>query len=709
MIATVSSVLKGNQGLKKDDYGTLVLTGVNTYTGGTTIARGVLAVADDRALGEGSGSLTLDGGTLRIDGTAYTTTRRDITLGANGGGLMVADVANTFTLAQGISGSAGLVKSGAGTLVMTGANTYTGGTTVNAGTVRGNTRSLHGYLFNDATVVFDQPFDGVYDGNLYGGGEVVKEGEGTLLVLGQNGFTGRTQVNGGHLQIGASDSPNTYLGGSVDVAQGARLSGTGTISGDLVSRGTVAPGATLGILSIGGDATLAAGSTLLIDTAPEGASRLSVGGHLTIDNARLVVDTQGRAWMANTPYDLVTAGGGVTGQFAAVDADFAFLDAIVAYGSDGGVRLNLQRNAVSFADAAVTPNERAVASSVETLGKGNTVYDRVVALETGVERDAFNALAGDLHASAQTLVMDDQRQVRDAVSRHLLGGDDAYDGVRGDDGRGTSTWLSVLGHDADYDGDGNAHKVDASGSGALLGVDVMLDSDARIGALLGHAKQSMHERSLDGSADVRSNQAGIYGDVPFGALTLRGAAVYARHTIDTDRRLTLGGETARLRASRDADSAQAFVELGYAFHPGDRIRLEPFAQVASVRWSGDRANERGGIGALTVESDDDHVTTGKLGMHVATAFSPSGAIGLQATVARQHASGDTTPSAPLRFAGGASSFDVSGVPLAKNATTVDAGLSFRLSPAVRLDASYTGQYASGVSDHGGRVTLGVTF
>ena len=49
------------------------------------------------------------------------------------------------------------------------------------------------------------------------------------------------------------------------------------------------------------------------------------------------------------------------------------------------------------------------------------------------------------------------------------------------------------------------------------------------------------------------------------------------------------------------------------------------------------------------------------------------------------------------------------MPLARNATTVDAGLSFRLSPAMHLDASYTGQYASGLSDHGGRVSLGLSF
>jgi len=709
MTATIASTIRGNQGLRKDDYGTLVLTAANLYTGGTTVARGTLAVADDRSLGDASGGLTLDGGTLRIDGTAFSSTRRSVTLGPNGGGIDVSDASHTLTLNQPLAGTGGLTKRGAGTLVMTGANTYSGSTTVAAGTLRVAPGALRGSLTDDATVVFDQTTDGLYAGSIDGQGEMVKEGQGTLMLVGTGGFTGHTQVNAGTLQIGSSAVPSAFLGGDVGVAQGARLSGVGAIGGDLVSHGTVAPGATLGVLSVGGNATLSSDSSLYIDTAPEGASRLDVGGHLTIDKARLVVDSQGRSWMANTPYNLVTARGGISGQFASVDSNFAFLNAIVAYNASGTVSLALQRNAVSFLDTASTPNQRAVAVAADSAGAGHDVYDQVVAMDAASARQAFTALAGDLHASVQSVVIDDQRQVRDAVSRHLLGDDDGRQGVHADDGSGVDTWLSVLGHDADYDGNANAGKIDSSGSGALLGADVAVDGDARIGALLGHARQSLHERSLDGSAKVRSNQFGLYGDVAFDALTLRGGIVHAHHDIDTTRHVTLGEASSRLGADRDTTSTQGFVEGGYALHPGARTRLEPFAQIATVRWNGDSATEQGGVGALAIDDRDAHVTTGKLGLHAGMATDATHVVGWQATVAWQHASGDTTPSARLRFAEGGESFDVSGVPLARNATTVDAGLSFRLSPAVHLDASYTGQYASGLSDHGGRVSLGVSF
>ncbi|EQD78794.1 adhesin aidA-I, partial [mine drainage metagenome] len=73
--------------------------------------------------------MTLDGGILGISGTSDTTTARTVTLGSAGGGLDIEDAGNTFTLASALSGTGGFVKQGAGSLILTGANSYSGGTT----------------------------------------------------------------------------------------------------------------------------------------------------------------------------------------------------------------------------------------------------------------------------------------------------------------------------------------------------------------------------------------------------------------------------------------------------------------------------------------------------------------------------------------------------------------------------------------------------
>src|SRR5690606_26276905 len=139
--------------------------GINTYAGGTILAGGVLSVSSEANLGAADGALTFDGGILQVTGEDFTETTRDIMWGNSGGGFDIASAANTFTVSQSLSGNGGLSKLGAGTLVLTGANSYTGGTRVEAGTLIGNAASIRGDLANAGTVMFEQETDATYEGN----------------------------------------------------------------------------------------------------------------------------------------------------------------------------------------------------------------------------------------------------------------------------------------------------------------------------------------------------------------------------------------------------------------------------------------------------------------------------------------------------------------------------------------------------------------
>ena len=75
----------------------------------------------------------------------------------------------------------------------------------------------------------------------------------------------------------------------------------------------------------------------------------------------------------------------------------------------------------------------------------------------------------------------------------------------------------------------------------------------------------------------------------------------------------------------------------------------------------------------------------------------------------QHAFGDTTPQRTLQFVSGGDAFTVYGVPVAQNAAVVDLGAAWKLSPNVKLDASYNGQWASSAKDQAAKLSLDVTF
>ena len=112
--------------LVKGGDGRLVLSGTNTYSGGTRVTGGTLSISSDQNLGAVAGTLALDGGTLQT--TAAVTTMRAITIENAARFQTDAD----FTATGVISGTGGLAKTGAGTLTLAGANTYSGGTSLSA-------------------------------------------------------------------------------------------------------------------------------------------------------------------------------------------------------------------------------------------------------------------------------------------------------------------------------------------------------------------------------------------------------------------------------------------------------------------------------------------------------------------------------------------------------------------------------------------------
>jgi autotransporter-associated beta strand protein len=127
-----SGIIQGTGSLTKLGPGTLTLSGNNSYSGGTTINRGILAISADINLGSASGRLTFNGGTLQT--LASFTTARATTLNA-AGGTFAPDAGTTFTAAGAIAGIGGLTKTGAGVVILEGDNAYSGGTVLNAGTL----------------------------------------------------------------------------------------------------------------------------------------------------------------------------------------------------------------------------------------------------------------------------------------------------------------------------------------------------------------------------------------------------------------------------------------------------------------------------------------------------------------------------------------------------------------------------------------------
>jgi autotransporter-associated beta strand protein len=164
--------------LEKVGSGKLTLTGANTFTNGTTITAGELAVSSQSLKGD-----VMNNGTL-----TFNQSFGDGTFSGN------------------ISGSGSFFKDGDDTLTLSGANSYGGGTTVTGGTLIGDTDALQGEIVNNATVTFRQNVDGTYSGEMSGAGALVKEGAGNVTLSGANTYAAGTTITAGTLALGSADA-----------------------------------------------------------------------------------------------------------------------------------------------------------------------------------------------------------------------------------------------------------------------------------------------------------------------------------------------------------------------------------------------------------------------------------------------------------------------------------------------------------------------
>jgi outer membrane autotransporter protein len=299
MTAIIASVLQGSTQLVKEDLGTLVLSGANTYTGGTAIDGGAVQVVADSNLGAATGPLSFNGGTLAT--TASFTSGRATTLNSGGGTFDVAP-STTLTMNGAIDGTGALGKSNAGTLVLAADNTYTGGTTISAGTLQlgtgGTTGSILGDVADSGTLAFDRSDTVSFAGVISGSGNLAQIGPGTTTLTGANSYSGATNVDAGSLQAGASNtfSPNSAVtvagGGTLDL-NGFGQTVSGVTNAGLVSLGTdTAPGTVLTTTSYtGAGGTIAMNTFLGGDDSP--SDKLVVNGGSATGNSLLRITNAG--------------------------------------------------------------------------------------------------------------------------------------------------------------------------------------------------------------------------------------------------------------------------------------------------------------------------------------------------------------------------------------------------------------------------------
>jgi autotransporter-associated beta strand protein len=757
-------------GLRKAGTGTLTLTGSNTFLRATHVEAGTL-----RAGAAGTFSIlsrvnvsagaTLDLNSFNQSITALTGAG-NVTLGSATLTLGSGQLTGQGTFFSGtISGSGGVNLSGFNNampvFIFDGANTYTGGTTIATGTtlqlgIGGTSGSIVGDVLNNGTLTFNRSDAVTFGGVISGTGGVQKNGGGALTLTGTNSYTGATALNQGGLIVNGSIASSSAL----TVNNNTFVGGTGTLPTTTVNAGgMLAPGNSIGTISVNGNLTFNAGSTYFVEVSPTEADRTNVTGTASLAGTVAAVFLPGSyiqrsytliaAAARNGTFDALATGGLPAGFTAAMN--YTSTEAQLVLTAVLGNTPPTGPNPLP-PGGTLPQNQKNVAAALNNFfNSGGTLPPDFVALFglTGPSLvNALNQVSGQGSSGASpaavqmmngflSLMLNPYGGAPDnnpgalgyarafgAADRSPLPQDaaDAYAAIMpvkaapaSSFGQRWSVWGQGFGGYNETDGDTATGSADTTARtyGFAAGADYRLAANTTIGFALagGEFNWRLAQGLGGGKSDVF--QAGAYGSHRMGAAYVSAAVAGAWYGMRTDRTVSITGQD-RLRGEFDASSVAARIEAGYRFAtPFAGVTPYAAAQVQHVSLPGYAETAVSGANsfALAYGSRDETATRFELGAWFDRLIAMNGgnAVMLRGRAAWAHDEGNNAGIAAAFQALPGASFTVNGATPPKDLALVSAGSELRLRSGVSLAARFDGEFSGRAQTYAGSGTARYTW
>ncbi|TDV45193.1 outer membrane autotransporter protein [Pseudomonas helmanticensis] len=540
----------------------------------------------------------------------------------------------------------------------------------------------------------------------------VKQGAWTLT--GSGDFS-----DGGAVRNGATLINQGSIAGNLSVDAGGVYAGGGSV-GNLNVNGTLRTDTDLGRATIVRDLTMGSAATLAYGVNADGSSApVQVGGIANLNGATLAVNPGSGTYPWQSHYTVLQAAQ-VNGTFGKVSSDYAFLTPTLAY-TPTQVDLTYTRNDVAFNEFAATANGSNAANSLASIGKDNALYNALLNTSQSSAGAAIEQLAGASNANLTSATLGASSQVGSSMlsamqqmggSPGLLVGLDQRDtpvlaangvptearNLNDPNARGR-LWLQGIGGYGKLDGEHGSGGLEQRTKGSVLGADWSLNPAWRLGVLGGYSKTDLDATGVDGN--VESWHAGVYALHQNGPISLRLGAAYSGHQGESKRTIAFNGFSDRPKGDYDADSQQAFAELGYAMGSG-RLSAEPFASLGYQRYHRDSYQEKGGAAALQVDSQIQDNFSSTFGLRLAHLSSLDNGISVTPRLAAgwKHTYGDVGSSTRQAFVTGGTAFSVDGSSLDRDSLVLEAGLDVGVSARHTLGVGYSGEIGNNSRNHG---------
>jgi len=653
----------------KSGAGLVRLDGANTYQGGTVVLDGTLWAGGASALPQNT-AFTVDGGKLQLD---YDLTMSQ--LSGLGGSVSVyrtltVDQSASSIFAGDITGTGSFSKTGTGTLVLSGNNTYDGPTTVAGGTL-----VVNGVISGSTSVLAGATLGG---SGVLGNTQVLAGG---VLAAGNNALT-------------VSDALRFASGSTYRV----EVFGDGS-SGMVSARTADIGGGTVEVVALDPGTSYHIGQTYrILDTTDGRAGTFeAVSTNAAFINPVLI-------YSASAVDLMITAGKSFQSVAQSSNQNNAAAALQQFDQTPGSDALAVYNNLLMLSDDEA---RRAFdLASGEIHSSGQQVIGQSLALFSGVLGSAGTA-GGQMQiaplaygpapgSAAAGLMAIDAAEKDTPEAEHYL-------------------WLTPLAGRGVVNTDGNGAELawwTAGLAGGYEGRTTLAGGQAQFGVGLGYLASGGTVDDRLSRLDGQGGYAGAYGGWTDGALSLKGALAYGADHIDTSRRITFGGIDRTATAGYWTHSLDASLEAGYDLAVTNGLVVTPTARLeAAVSHHG--AVTETGAGALNTTiaaATDWQVNTG-LGAAIAQSFAlnDGGQVTLRGKALWVHGFGDTSSGQIVAFDGGGDPFVVRGPGQNRDQLRISAGIEFQPLNGLTASLDYTGQFAAGQQSHIGQLGLKARF
>jgi len=682
--------------------------------------------------GGGTGTATAGNSTITNNGTTSfnaSTTAGSSTITTNSGG-------NVFFFDTSTGGSARFITNAGGSFDMSGLSSagMTAGSIEGAGSYVLGAKNLAAGNNNLSTIV-----SGVISGI---GGSLTKVGAGTLTLSGINTYTGATTVNAGTLivdgSIAASSLTTVNTGATL---AGIGTVGSTAIAGGTLAPGSAA-GSAFGPLAVQGNLSFTAASTYMIQVSPANAGRTNVSGTATLGGATVnavflpgsyvnrqytIVNATGS--VSGTFNPAVTSNMANIQSTLSYDAHDAFLNIELKFVPPPGVTLSVNQqnvaNAVTnfFNSTGSIPaafaglNAAGLTIASGELGTGviqssikaddlflNLLLDPSVAGRAGgfASGGGASQFAADDEASAYTAKRKASPSERDAYAMATKAPLLSAQPVNR-----WSVWGAAYGGSESIGGNAVVGSQDTTARvwGVVAGADYKVSPDTLLGfAVAGGGTGFTLANALGrGSSDLF--QAGAFGRHNFGPAYISAALAYGWHDVTTNRTVALAGID-QLQARFKAETFSARFEGGYRFAT-PMIGITPYAAAQVISFNLPAYAEQSLLGsslfALNYAAQTTTATRTELGLRSDKSFAMQDAVlTLRGRAAWAHDyNPDRAVTAIFQALPGAS-FVVNGARGDPDAALVSAGAEMKWLSGFSLAATFEGEFSGNTASYSGK-------